>query len=251
MEARIRIYEVLFWLLLVPLLVILVIACVSVRPVYWIHTSYSLCGFAESCCESFLFFSISALLLLFQPHCRRPERAVKGVRGSLFLVFLLDAAVYLILLGIFQDGLLSQLDYPVITLMAVVKLPGEFFERQDAFMVGIWFFCLFALFHSLLFYGEKLVCRKAAEPARTSGEGDIRKKERAPKDGRNPGKENLSVIASVICCAAVFLTVLFFLRNEPLSGGWIKASFFLVGPILLLLAVVCGKKPFWPFFRTK
>ncbi|MCD8231216.1 MAG: GerAB/ArcD/ProY family transporter [Clostridiales bacterium] len=241
LEPRIRIYEVLFWLLLAPLLIILAIACVSVRPVYWGHTSFSLCGFAESSCESFLVFSLSALLLLFKPHCNMPERAAKSVRASLTMVLLLDAAIYLILLGIFQSGLLSQLEYPVITLMAVVKLPGEFFERQDAFMVGIWFFCLFALFHSLLFYGQELLGHPLKAPACFGGKVDARKEKEKRKKGRTPGQETLPVIVSMFCCTAVFLTAFYFLRHAAFSDEWMRATFFVVGPILLLMAVLYGK----------
>ena len=59
----------------------------------------------------------------------------------------------MILLGVYQADLLSSLKYPVISLMAMAQIPGGLFERQDALMAAIWFFSLFSLFNSFIFYG--------------------------------------------------------------------------------------------------
>ncbi|MCD8217123.1 MAG: spore germination protein [Clostridiales bacterium] len=215
LESRIRIYEVLFWILLVPLAIILVIACVSVRPVYWLNTAYTMEGFWKSCGISFLFFSLSSLLLFFKPHCNPPQKAAKSARCSILIALALNAAVYLILLGIFQDRLLAQLEFPVILLMAVVKLPGGFFERQDAFMVGIWFFCLFALFHSALFYGNEMI-RSVLPRGRE----------------QNSGK---SLALSCICGAIVFAAACLMLKNEDLAEDLGSMVLHVTGPVLLIL----------------
>ncbi|MCC8150119.1 MAG: spore germination protein, partial [Lachnospiraceae bacterium] len=215
LESRIRIYEVLFWILLVPLAIILVIACVSVRPVYWLNISCTLAGFWKSCGVSFLFFSLASLLLFFKPHCNPPQKAARSARCSILIALALNAAVYLILLGIFQDRLLAQLEFPVILLMAVVKLPGGFFERQDAFMVGIWFFCLFALFHSTLFYGNEMirsVLRRGQE--------------------QNSGK---TLAVSCICGAVVFAVACLMLKNEDLAKNLGFMMLRVTGPVLLIL----------------
>ncbi len=215
LESRIRIYEVLFWILLVPLAIILIIACVSVRPVYWLHTSYTMSGFWKSCGISFLFFSLASLLLFFKPHCNPPQKAAKSARCSILIALAFNVAVYLILLGIFQDRLLAQLEFPVILLMAVVKLPGGFFERQDAFMVGIWFFCLFALFHSTLFYGSEII-RNALPRGRGSN-----------------SKKTLAL--SCICGAAVFAAVFLMLKNEMAAKDLGYMMLHVTGPVLLIL----------------
>ncbi|MCD8150853.1 MAG: GerAB/ArcD/ProY family transporter [Clostridiales bacterium] len=215
LESRIRIYEVLFWILLIPLTIILVIACISVRPVYWLNTAYTMEGFWKSCGISFLFFSLSSLLLFFKPHCNPPQKAAKSARCSIFITLALNAAVYLILLGIFQDWLLAELEFPVILLMAVVKLPGGFFERQDAFMVGIWFFCLFALFHSALFYGNEMM-RSVLPRGRE----------------RNSGK---TLALSCICGAIVFAAACFMLQNENLAKNLESVMLCVTGLMLLIL----------------
>lgn len=157
-HTRVRVYEVLFWFLLIPLLVILLLAALQVNPAYWMELpQMQMSGFLSSFWICFVFFSPISLLLFFVFRCSQIEETFRSVRFGFWLMVGLNLAVYLILIGIFHRGLFTQLQDPVITLMAVVKLPGEFFERQDAFMVAIWFFCLFALVSSFLFYGKEWI----------------------------------------------------------------------------------------------
>lgn len=233
LEARMRIYEVLFWFLLVPLAVILVIACVSVTPAYWTVSEMTGLGFFRSCYASFLFFALSALFLFFRPHCSRPERAVRSVRSGLWTALGLNIAVYLILLGVFQQKLLAQMDFPVILLMSVVKLPGEFFERQDAIMTGIWFFCLFALFASLLFYGKELL------------RGGFSGKRAAKQKKQNRTALSPEFWWSTGCGGAVLAGAFCLLRLEGLAPAVLRMIFGGIGPALLVLPFFyywCAKK---------
>ena len=153
LESRVRVYEVLYWFLLIPLLVILVIACAGIEPNAWTPVAAStLPNFIKSSYVSFLFFSGASLYVLFLKSCQKKEQAYAGTRHALLVVLGLNLIIYLILLGVFRTELLAHRRWPVIDLMAVVKLPGNFLERQDALMVGIWFFCLFAFLDSMLYY---------------------------------------------------------------------------------------------------
>lgn len=238
LESRIRVYEVLFWFLIVPLIVILIIACVSVTPANWVSTDFYLSGLWKSSYFCFLFFSLSALILLFKPHCSQPERAAGSVRTSLFLVLALNAAVYLILLGIFQGQLLATLQFPVILLMAVVKLPGEFFERQDAFMIGIWFFCLFALFHSMLFYGKELL--QAGFGRKTPKEGPEQKKQNNQSQNEEGQGEKAikTMIWGCACGAITFIAACLLLRDSGLAEGYLRMLIYVSGPVLLVFTFV-------------
>ena len=153
LESRVRVYEVLYWFLLIPLLVILVIACAGIEPNAWTPVAAStLPNFIKSSYVSFLFFSGASLYVLFLKSCQKKEQAYAGTRHELLVVLCLNLVIYLILLGVFRTELLAHRRRPVIDLMAGVKLPGNFLERQDALMVGIWFFCLFAFLDSMLYY---------------------------------------------------------------------------------------------------
>ena len=69
----------------------------------------------------------------------------------------LEAGLYLILLGVFGGAALSDMQTPAITLMSTIKITGGFLKRADAFMFGIWFFTLYALLNSAVFYAEMLL----------------------------------------------------------------------------------------------
>lgn len=64
--------------------------------------------------------------------------------------------LYLVLEGIFGVPALAGMDYPAVTLMSTVKISGGFLKRTDAFMFGVWFFTLYALLNSCVFYGSSI-----------------------------------------------------------------------------------------------
>lgn len=241
-ESRVRIYEVLFWFLIAPLVMILGLASVSVNPGYWTPVfAAEKTAFVKSAYVCFAFFSFSSLFLLFEPHCSKPGRAIKGVRAGLLIVLILDAAIYLILAGIFQTGLLSELSFPIITLMAVVKLPGEFFERQDAFMTAIWFFCLFSLYNSMLFYGKEMLqngvraClagKGGRAESRQSGKGKA-----LTPDWRSGQTGWVNSIWACACGAVILAAAVCFLRTEILASGILKIFLQFIFPVIILLPI--------------
>ena len=153
MEVRARIYEILFWILGLPLLLMLILAARGVNVDYWTPvavTSFS--GFSGGTLTVFAFFLPLFFIQFLKPWCARPERLSDSARWAVGITAVLNGAIYLILLGTFQVKTIEALKRPVITLMSMVKLPGEFFARLDAFMTAIWFFSLFALINTGVFY---------------------------------------------------------------------------------------------------
>ena len=192
LESRVRVYEVLYWFLLIPLLVILVIACAGIEPNAWTPVAAStLPNFIKSSYVSFLFFSGASLYVLFLKSCQKKEQAYAGTRHALLVVLGLNLVIYLILLGVFRTELLAHRRWPVIDLMAVVKLPGNFLERQDALMVGIWFFCLFAFLDSMLYYAVDFFAGILCFQSNRS----IQAKEEKAESGIGPRTEQVEMTA--------------------------------------------------------
>jgi hypothetical protein len=81
-------------------------------------------------------------------------RAVSGAVWSAILVILV---LYAVLVGNFGTGALSTMRYPAVILMSSIPLRGSFLKRLDTFLIGIWFFTLFALVSVFLFYGQELL----------------------------------------------------------------------------------------------
>lgn len=159
-ESRARIYEILFWILLVPLICILVIGLWNVQPDYW-QPVFS-CGWVNfflGVAASMASFLPAALSILLKNSCVEPERVPHMAARTVWYAGTACAVVYLLLVGVFQADLLAVLKYPILSLMAVVEMPGNLLERLDAPMMIIWFFCLFALFHSLCYYGVEGIQR--------------------------------------------------------------------------------------------
>ncbi|MCU6763104.1 Spore germination protein YndE [uncultured Roseburia sp.] len=175
-ECRARIYEILFWFLLVPLIIMLILAARDVNADYWLPVFFSGWGnFLLGTVICFGFFMISALAVLFMPYCAKPEQTGSAAVQTICLAAALNIGLYLILLGVFQADLLASLKYPVISLMAMAQIPGGLFERQDALMVAIWFFSLFSLFNSFIFYGvlQTDSLRPPKVKKRSTGKGRI------------------------------------------------------------------------------
>ncbi len=157
-EGRARVYEILFWFLMAPLLLMLLLAAKDVNVDYWtpVFTS-GVAGVLKGTLLVFLFYSVIYVCHFLMPFERKKGGAVRAAKSALMISALLNAAVYLITLGMFASEALANMQYPIITLMSMIKLPGGFFERQDAFMVAIWFFTMYALINSGMFYGTEVL----------------------------------------------------------------------------------------------
>ena len=166
-EGRARVYEILFWFVFLPLILMLLLATKDVNTIYWTPVMmHSLGSFLKGMAVVVLLYGTLAFVLFLQPYLANDVRVGRTCRKSLCVTVIFNAAIYLITLGIFCSGMLPKMKYPAITLMSMIKLPGGFFERQDAFMVAIWFFTIYAFINTGMFYASdllKAVCQKGKQ----------------------------------------------------------------------------------------
>ena len=101
-----------------------------------------------------IFSGVIFLLPFLVGYATKKAQIVVAARQAAAFHFTINVAMFLILLGIFQEKALGRQRFPVVTLMSMVDLPGGFLKRQDAFMVAIWFFTLFAFLCTGLFYAQ-------------------------------------------------------------------------------------------------
>ncbi len=152
-EGRARVYEILFWFLMVPLFLMLFLAARDVRterlfPLFF----FFLGNFYTGCLYSFSLFSLCGFMLFIVPFAKEKEKVVSASLLAVLFCGGVMFVIYAILQGIFGLGSMISQEYPAVTLMSMVQIPGGFLERQDAIMVGIWFFTVFALISSSMFY---------------------------------------------------------------------------------------------------
>lgn len=224
-ENRARIYEVLFWVILIPYVIMMIMGLKNVEMVYINH-------FFES--EPIDLLKSSGLVFVFlTPLCfvlflvgkttsegmdnygfskiKTVSRAVVVAAGILLIS-------YVILFGNFGKKALETMKFPVITLMSTVQIKGNFLKRMDALMLAVWFFTLLALLNLHIHFGA-------------TGLHKIALKQRK---------------WAVFAVSAVVFGIAYFFKTAP-SGvtfflnyyGYVAIPIMIFGPALLLLT---GKK---------
>lgn len=222
-EGRARVYEMLFWFLMIPLFLMLFAACREVKPAYW-SPVFVADGKEMLNGSYYVFFCYSMVsIVLFlkeyvsddKKHISAAEKAV-GFSGGVF------AALYLILIGLFGVEALAQMKFPAVTMMSRVQVTGGFLKRTDAFMFSIWFFTLYAMLNSMVFYSGNL----AAKVIRDCG-------------GYLEGKKRM--LTYLILLLLVYGVTVLFYRNQQFLDCvtfllWKIGTPFVVGvPVLLFL----------------
>ena len=164
-ECRARVYEVVFFFVLIPLAAMLLFAISDVRFDYLmikdrVGVDF---GIADIFAGAYYVFaaSISVFNILFVR-----ERTASQIRGSVSKAIFTYAGIlfllYAVLLGNFGKYSLSEIEFPAVVLMSVVQIKGSFFKRADALMLSVWFFTLFSVLNMSLYYAV-LRCENFAE----------------------------------------------------------------------------------------
>lgn len=160
LEGRARVYEILFWFLMIPLFLMLFFALDEIRPDYWSPVFVSAPGnIFRGSYYVFLCFAIIFLVLFLGNYMEKKERLFAVGKRALLFTGGVHAVLYLILTGIFGADALGSMKYPAVTLMSTVRISGGFLKRTDAFMFAVWFFTLYALLTSCIFYSGNILVR--------------------------------------------------------------------------------------------
>lgn len=222
-EGRARVYEILFWFLMIPLFLMLFAACREVKPVYW--SPIFMADGKEVLSGSYyvLFcYSMVSIVLFLKEYVADRKKCVGAAEKAVWFSGGVFAALYLILIGLFGVEALAQMKFPAVTMMSRVQVTGGFLKRTDAFMFSIWFFTLYAMLNSMVFYSGNL----AAKVIRDCG-------------GYLEGKKRM--LPYLILLLLVYGVTVLFYRNQQFLDCvtfllWKIGTPFVVGvPVLLFL----------------
>ena len=222
-EGRARVYEMLFWFLMIPLFLMLFAACREVKPAYWspvfvadgkemLNGSYYV----------FFCYSMVSIVLFLKEYVADRRKCVGAAEKAVWFSGGVFAVLYLILIGLFGAEALAQMKFPAVTMMSRVQITGGFLKRTDAFMFSIWFFTLYAMLNSMVFYSGNL----AAKVIRDCG-------------GYLEGKKRM--LPYLILLLLVYGVTVLFYRNQQFLDCvtfllWKIGTPFVVGvPVLLFL----------------
>ena len=227
-EGRARVYEMLFWFLMIPLFLMLFAACREVKPAYWSPVFVADGKEVLSGSYYVLFcYSMVSIVLFLKDYVADRKKCVGAAEKAVWFSGGVFIALYLILIGLFGVEALAQMKFPAVTMMSRVQVTGGFLKRTDAFMFSIWFFTLYAMLNSMVFYSGNL----AAKVIRDCG-------------GYLEGKKRM--LPYLILLLLVYGVAVLFYRNQQFLDRvtfllWRIGTPFVVGvPVLLCLA---GEKP--------
>lgn len=233
-ESRARVYESLFWVLFVPLFLLLWIAASDVNTVY-LHSFFEapVTNVAGGGLLVFEYLMLVFLVLFFPAYVKKDaqKKMVAAVYRALWVAVIVFALFDLILLGSFGERAMAKMRYPALTLMSNIHLRGSFLKRLDAFLLAIWFFTLFALINVFLFYAKQLI---AAIGGEFTGHGNAERQ----GDGLKIQKEKK---------AKVWSTIIAFLLVFVVAEGFCYGSFaewfesymtYVAMPLLILLPLI-------------
>ena len=227
-EGRARVYEILFWFLMIPLFLMLFAACREVKPAYWSPVFVADGKEVLSGSYYVLFcYSMVSIVLFLKEYVADRKKCVGAAEKAVWFSGGVFAALYLILIGLFGVGALAQMKFPAVTMMSRVQVTGGFLKRTDAFMFSIWFFTLYVMLNSMVFYSGNL----AEKVIRDCG-------------GYLEGKKRM--LPYLILLLLVYGVTVLFYRNQQFLDCvtfllWKIGTPFVVGvPVLLCLT---GRKP--------
>lgn len=150
-ESRGRMYELLFWFVLVPLAVLCLLSVSALEPEHWAPVAQADgSAFLNSVFVAAACFSASLSLPIYAELLADRERLGSALARSYLLGSGSNLLLFLLLTGIFGVPTVARMDDAVIQLSALAKMMGGFFERQDALLCIIWFLALFAYLENML-----------------------------------------------------------------------------------------------------
>lgn len=159
-EARARVAEILYLIVLIPIFLFLILGIkdidvTNLMPILSEDTKTIMYGGYEV----FLTFSIIELLLFAIPFIKyrttdaKKNRKLSSYVGqALAIVCVFNLLFFIVSLGILGPGQTKRTLWSMVYMIQVVKLPGGFLQRQDAVILGLWLLSIFTLVSGFLYY---------------------------------------------------------------------------------------------------
>lgn len=220
-EGRARVYELLFWFIMIPLFFMLFSAVNEIEVDYWTPVfSVGAAGIAGGSYYVFLCMALVFLVLFLGSYVVNKETLFHAGKKALVFAGTVHGVLYLILLGIFGAKALSTMDFPAITLMSTVKISGGFLKRADAFMFAIWFFTLYALLNSAAFYGGTVLRQL------------VRWKDGKKKLWTGERAASVSVLVLALMIAGIFY------QSEEVCSDYERFLWYAGTPFLVIMPVI-------------
>lgn len=159
-EVRARFSEVLYFIVLVPIFLLLLLGLKDVdlanlTPLFTANPLNSVFG-------GFSYFLIfNALeLLLFIKHYIAPDHKKRSIYSSIFsysiqglaIVFVFSLLYYVLTVGMVGDNAAASKIWSSVMILQLIKIPWTLLNRQDSLMLGLWLISIFSILSAFLYY---------------------------------------------------------------------------------------------------
>lgn len=152
LESRGRMYEILFWFVVLPLLFLILLAAGNVSPERWIPVFRAEgAQVLKNSYIVFAFFQGSVFLPIYVERVKRETDVFRVSKQSFVFGAGMNVLLFLLLAGIFGTPTVATMEEAVLILTGMVKVPGGFLERQDALLCGIWLVSIYAFVENALY----------------------------------------------------------------------------------------------------
>ena len=247
-ECRARVYEVVFFFVLIPLAAMLLFAISDVRFDYLmikdrVGVDF---GIADIFVGAYYVFaaSISVFNILFVR-----ERTASQIRWSVSKAIFTYSGIlfllYAVLLGSFGKYSLSEIEFPAVVLMSDVQIKGSFFKRADALMLSVWFFTLFSVLIMSLYYAV-LRCENFAKNTTkviftfNKNQGFSNNKQLSCDRQKSHDEENSSMRSwCIIFVIAIIVTLAYILESgDEIVKKYLGFLLCIAIPVIVVLTIV-------------
>ena len=159
-ESRARVYEVVFWFVLIPYVLMLLASVREFETAYVEPLSdYDGSQLWEGAYLVFLLLMplFYSLFLIGEKEKNYGRNIMKTIASAVVFSGGILLGSYVILVGNFGVQSLQRLRFPIVTLMSTIQFEGNFLRRMDALMLAVWFFTLYALLNLHFHYGVRML----------------------------------------------------------------------------------------------
>lgn len=160
LEVRARITEVIYFLVVVPIFVFLILGLSKVdltnlMPLFTNSPSDIISGGFSV----FLTYSVVELLLFTAPlihfktaDMKKGRKVYHYVIQALVITGILNVLIFIVTMGILGNAQTGQKLWSMVTIMQIIKLPGGFLQRQEALILTFWMLSFFTIISGFFFY---------------------------------------------------------------------------------------------------
>lgn len=222
-ESSGRAFEILFYWVLVPIVVVIGMAMPKIEVANLLpKMGTKVSDIIAAGVFLWFLFTPAEILVLCGKHYRNDRRTVWGIWRGVLMLFAGNIITYATILGIYgEKGINEGSPYPLLKVMQISGVPGDFLRRVDGFMSVFLILSLFCGMVLLLDYmgisiwqiGEALFERGGEDVSHNNSDN---RKDKGNIVGRRR-KINKKIIFSCIVTLLMAVSVIAIQRNIPIK----------------------------------